>query len=112
MASVMRVEVLLIGVKADVVNNVLSAVMVGVGIGVLVVVVVTSVLTPLELAKPSSYAVDVLAGDWDEAFIGIDFSIDMRVDELIDVLARVWVDVMTALNFSMPASSEERLRFC
>ena len=65
--------------------NVLTAVMVGVSIDVLVVVVVTSVLISLELAKPSSYAVDVLADDWDEAFIGIDLSIDMRVDEVIDV---------------------------
>ena len=55
---------------------------------------------------------DVLAGDWDEAFIGIDLSIDMRVDEVIDVFDGVWVDVKTALNFSMPAASEERLCFC
>ena len=85
--------------------NVLTAVMVGVGIDVLVGVGVTSVL--IELAKPASYVVDVLAGNWDEAFIGIDLSIDMRVDEVIDVFDGVWVDVKTALNFSMPASSEE-----
>ena len=86
--------------------------MVGVGIDVLVGVVVTSVFVSLELIKPSSYVVDVLAGNWGEAFIGIDLSIDMRVDEVIDVFAGVWVDVKTALNFSMPASSEERLCFC
>ena len=69
--------------------NVLTAVMVGVSIDVLVVVVVTSVLISLELVKPSLCAVDVLAGDWDEAFIGIDLSIDMRVAEVIDVFAGV-----------------------
>ena len=92
--------------------NVLTAVMVGVGIDVLVGVGVTSVLISLELMKPSSYVVDVLTGNWDEAFIGIDLSIDMRVDEVIDVFDGVWVDVKTALNFSMPAASEERLCFC
>ena len=55
---------------------------------------------------------DVLTGNWGEAFIGIDLSIDMRVDEVIDVFAGVWVDVKTALNFSMPALLEERLCFC
>ena len=69
--------------------TVLTAVMVGVGIDVLVGVGVTSVLISLELMKPSSYVVDVLAGNWDEAFIGIDLSIDMRVDEVIDVFAGV-----------------------
>ena len=49
--------------------NVLTVVMIGVA--------VTSVLISLEFAKPSSCAVDVLADDWDEAFIGIDLSIDM-----------------------------------
>ena len=93
--------------------NLLTVVMVGVGIGVLVAVAVTSVLISfLELSKLSSCAVDVLTDDWDEAFIGIDLSIDMLVDEVIDVSADVWVDVMTALNFSMPASSEERLCLC
>ena len=51
--------------------------MLGVDIDVLVGVGVASVLISLELVKPSSCAVDVLAGDCDEAFIGIDFSIDM-----------------------------------
>ena len=71
------VEVLLIEVSTDVIINVLIVVMVGVGIDALVGVVVASVLISLELVKPSSYAVDVLAGDWYEAFIGIDLSIDM-----------------------------------
>ena len=44
---------------------------------VMVGVAVTSVLIFLELVKPSSCAVDVLSDDWDEAFIGIDLSIDM-----------------------------------
>ena len=57
--------------------NGLTVVMVGAGIDVLVGVAVTSVFISLELAKPPSYAVDVLAGDCDEAFIGIDLSIDM-----------------------------------
>ena len=55
----------------------LTVVMVGVSIEVLVGIAVTSVLISLEFAKPSSCAVDVLADDWDEAFIGIDLSIDM-----------------------------------
>ena len=80
---------------------------VGVGIDVLVAVAMTSVLIPLELSKPSSCAVDLLTGDWDEEFIGIDLSIDILVDEVIAVVADVWVDVMTALNFSMPPASEE-----
>ena len=84
--------------------NVLTVVMIGVA--------VASVLTSLEFAQPSSCAVDVLTDDWDEAFIGIDLSIDMRVDELIDMFANMGVDVMTALNFSMPPSSEERLCLC
>ena len=92
------------------ITDVLTVVMVGVGIDVLIDIAVTSVL--ISLAKPPSCAVDVLAGDWDEAFIGIDLSIDMLVDEVIDVFADVWVDVMTALNFSMPPSSEERLCLC
>ena len=79
---------------------------------VMVGVAVTSVFISLELAKPPSCAVDVLAGDCEEAFIGIDLSIDMLVDEVIDVFADVWVNVMTALNFSMPPSSEERLCLC
>ena len=86
--------------------------MVGVGIDALVGVVVASVLISFELVDPSSYAVVVLTEDWDEAFIAIDLSIDMRVDEVIDVFAGVWVGVKAALNFSMPASSEERLCFC
>ena len=57
--------------------NGLTVVMVGAGIDVLVGVAVTSVFISLELVKPSSYAVDVLSDDWDEAFIGIDLSIDM-----------------------------------
>ena len=55
----------------------LTVTIVGVGIDVLVAVAVTSVFISLELVKPSSYAVDVLSDDWDEAFIGIDLSIDM-----------------------------------
>ena len=90
----------------------LTVVMVGVSMNVLVAVVMTSVLISLELSKPSSCAVNVLADDWDEAFIGIDLSIDMRVEEVIDMFANMGVDVMTALNFSMPPSSEERLCLC
>ena len=79
--------------------NVLTVVMIGVA--------VTSVLISLEFDQPSSCAVDVLSDDWDEAFIGIDLSIDMLFDEVIDMFADVCVDVVTALNFSMSASSEE-----
>ena len=79
---------LLIGVWADVVSNVLTNVMVGVGVDVMVGVVAASVVIVLELTNPSSYAV-ALAHDWDEPVISIDLSTDMRVGELIDVLARV-----------------------
>ena len=89
-AGVIRgVEVLLIEVWTDVIINVLTVVMVGVGIDALVGVVVASVLISFELVNPSSYAVVVVTEDWDEAVFAIDLLIDMRVDELIDVLARV-----------------------
>ena len=100
----------LIGVWDDVTLKVLSAAMVGVSIDAFVDIVVASVLIYLELDKRSSYTVDMLAGDWAETVI--DLSIFVRVGELIDALARGYVDVMTALNFSMSVSFEERLRFC
>ena len=96
---------------ADVVINVFPTAMVGVSIDALVDVKVTPVLISLELAKPSSYDMEVPTDGWEEAFIGIDSSIDMRIGELTEVLARMWVGVMTSLNISMPASSEERLWF-
>ena len=99
------------GVWANAIINVLTAVMVGVSVDALVGVKVAPVLMSLELTKPSPYAMEVLTDGWEEAFIGIDSSIDMRVGELTEVLARMWVGVMTSLNISMPASVEERLWF-
>ena len=70
----------------------LVAVIVGVGIGVLVdveVAVVTSALIGLESVVPLSYVVEVMSDDRAEAVIDIDASIDGRVGEWIDALARV-----------------------
>ena len=90
MVGVIRgVEVLLIEVWTDVIINVLTFTMVGVDNVALVDVVVDSVLIYLKLVNPSLFAVDVLAGDWDEAVVAIDLLIGMWVDELIGVLARV-----------------------
>ena len=61
----------------DVVINVFATAMVGVSIDALAGVKVAPVLMSLELTKPSPYAMEVLTDGWEEAFIGIDSSIDM-----------------------------------
>ena len=87
----MWVELLLIGMWADVNIDVLIKMLTGVGIGVFVdvkVVVLNCVLIELEIL-PLPNIVELVSDDWVGAVIAIDVSLDRRVGKLIGALARV-----------------------
>ena len=81
-----------IALVADVLISKLSGTTVDVDVGVVVdvkTVLMTCALIDIELVMMLSYIVEVKSDDWHEAGIDIDISVDRRVGEWIDALARV-----------------------